>query len=94
MADWKTTLRIGDLHEAHQGGEMTIRDVAKQVADRLEKNRYSESLTSLISRLKKVRSVKAYDSCLEALYNFADAGHRIWVDSSPRLAAKGRVHGR
>jgi len=84
MADWKTTVRIGDLHAARKRGEMTIREVGEKVAARLERNRYAGDLKRVISRLRRIRSVEAYDACLEKLYNFADVGHRIWIDSSER----------
>lgn len=84
MADWKTTVRIGDLHESHESGAMTIAAVAKSLAARLKKNRFAKDLEDVIGRLGKVRSVSAYDSCLKAIYDFGDFGHRIWLDSTRR----------
>lgn len=84
MADWKTTVRIGDLHESHQSGDMTISAVAKALATRLRKNRFAKDLEAVIARLGKVRSANAYDSCLKTLYDFGDHGHRIWLDSTRR----------
>jgi hypothetical protein len=84
MADWKTTVRVGDLHESHENGAMTIAAVAKSLATRLRKNRFSEDLSDVIGRLGKARSVRAYDSCLKVLYDFGDNGHRIWFDSARR----------
>lgn len=84
MADWKTTVRIGDLHESHESGAMTIAAVAKSLALRLRKNRFAKDLETVIGKLGKVRSTKSYDSCLKALYDFGDSGHRIWLDSTRR----------
>ena len=82
MADWKTTVRLGDLHGAREKGDMTIKDVAGALAKRLQKNRFAKDLEDVIARLKKVRSVSSYDSCLSDLYAFGDFNHRIWFDPS------------
>lgn len=84
MADWKTTVRLGDLHESYETGDMKITAVAKALAARLRKNRFAKDLEDVIARLVKVRSVRAYDSCLKTLYDFGDTGHRIWLDSTRR----------
>lgn len=82
MADWKTKVRLGDLHEAHQNGTMKIGDVARTLAKRLRRNRYAKDLERLIAKLEVVKNANSYDTCLAMLYDFGDEGHRIWIDSS------------
>lgn len=81
MANWKTKIELTDLHTAHRQGDMTIGAVAKELARRVEANTYGGYLKNLVARLRKVRSVPSYDSCLRELYDFGDDGHRIWVDT-------------
>jgi len=36
---WQATIKIGDLHERYQVGELPVVEVAKRLADRVEKYR-------------------------------------------------------
>lgn len=80
MANWKTTVEIGDLHNAHQSGKLTIAEVANTLADRLAKNAYGKALAPVIKRLKKAKDTRAYDACLKAVYDFGDLDHRVWLN--------------
>lgn len=80
MAQWKTKVLLGDLHRAHREGEITVSELAKRLAARLEKNRYAAEIEETIDELKHVESVEHYDECLHALYDFGDWDHRIWFD--------------
>ncbi len=87
---WKATIKIGDLHARYQAGELPIVEVAKQLADRVEKYRdktfLEESdewceLDDIIFWFREdVQDVNDYDGVLAELYNWADEGHRLWVD--------------
>ena len=80
MVAWKSRVLLTDLHEAYQEGEMPIEEVAKQLAERLEKNRYHEDLEEEISVLREITDVDEYDGVLENLYDFGDYDHRIWFE--------------
>ena len=102
MNNWKTTIKIDDLHEARRSGEMTIQQVARALAERLKKNRYAKdgphmcfAILDVIDGLEDMAeapesTVDDYDQCLAELYDFGDAGKRIWVDSSS-LTKVGRM---
>lgn len=81
MVDWKTKIKVGDLHAAHRKGDMPITAVAKALAARIERNEFKNELAGLVARLRRVRNVRSYDSCLRTLYDFGDQDHRIWVDA-------------
>ena len=98
MSNWKTTVRIGDLHGAHEAGEITIQEVATALAKRFKANRYAKGgpdlsfgLLDVIDGLEEMGSdpectVEDYDEWLAELYSFGDRDHRIWVDSSRKAA--------
>lgn len=81
MADWKTKIELRDLHEAFEKGEMTVKEVGKALADRVQKNRYAGELEDIIYELRVVDDVDDYDWCLEQLYDFGDYDHRIWINT-------------
>jgi hypothetical protein len=88
--NWKATIKIGDLHTRYQAGELPIVEVAKQLADRVEKyrdNTFTEEadewheLGDIIFWFREdVQSATDYDGVLDELYNWADEGRRPWVD--------------
>lgn len=78
MADWKTTVKLGDLHAAFKSGSIPITQVAKDLAERLRKSPYAEELEDEIFELENLEEVDEYDDVLAALYDFGDCGHRIW----------------
>jgi hypothetical protein len=87
---WKATIKVGDLHARYQAGELPIVEVAKQLADRVEKFRdktFTEEtdewheLDDIIFWFREdVQDVTDYDGVLNELYNWADEGRRLWVD--------------
>jgi hypothetical protein len=87
---WKATIKIGDLHARYQAGELPIVEVAKQLADRVEKYRDKtfqpdtvawDELDDIIFWFRDdVQNVTDYDGVLDELYNWADEGRRLWVD--------------
>lgn len=89
MPNWKTVLKVGDLHAALREKTMTVQDVAKIVARRLTKNPYvtDPELDTLIDELKCLAekedaTADEYDEVLDLLYTYGDEDHRIWVDAS------------
>lgn len=80
MANWKTTVKIGDIHIGHENGLLNIRECGKMLAERLEKNRYHAALEEQIDMLKNVEDVEDYDYAIGELYDFGDTDHRIWFD--------------
>ena len=89
MPNWKSTIKIGDLHKAYQAGEMTIQEVGKAVESRAMTNRFVRAevdegfdLTDAMHCLRAgVSDVAEYDDCLKALYDFGDDNHNIWIDT-------------
>lgn len=83
MANWKTTVKIGDLHNSFEDGNLTIKEVGKEVADRLKRNNYADDcdLQDIIELLEtEDYDVEGYDYILRMLYDYGDLYHRIWVD--------------
>jgi hypothetical protein len=92
MTNWKTTLDIADLHQAHRAGDITIQEVAAGVAKRFKKNRFAKEdegfqAEDIIDWLEDLAedpnaTPNDYDGVLNELYNFADWDHRIWVKTT------------
>lgn len=89
MANWKSKLNISDLHSKWEKSEISTAEVAKEVAIRLKANKFAnlQELQNIIDDLENLGEdseahVDDYDYCLEQLYNFGDAGHRIWIETS------------
>jgi hypothetical protein len=82
MTNWKTKVVLTDLHEAFEGGDITVSEVAEALADRLEKNPYHKDLEDLIEELRSgdLTEVDDYDDVLMELYDFGDEDHRIWFE--------------
>lgn len=86
MPNWKSTVIVQDLHQAHQAGTMSIQEVARQLAERLKKNKFSDEpeLEEVIDNFEDMAkdpdtTADDYDMILSELYSFADDDHRIWV---------------
>ncbi len=87
MPQWKTTVRLGDLHVPYQVSKMTIQDVGKELAKRLRANKYVEDIemdcTGALEDLEQgVKNAEEYDDILKELYDFGDFNNRIWFDPS------------
>ena len=81
MANWKTKVKLTDLHELFTEEEITINELGNKLADRLDESPYRGEIQDLIDELREVADVHEYDAVLEELYDFGDEGHRIWFDS-------------
>ncbi len=86
MSGWISEVRLGDLHEAFKTKRMTAEELAQKLLARLMRNVHLAELVAagLIAQLKRVKSTKQYDEVLARLYDFGDAGHRIWFRSDPQ----------
>lgn len=89
MINWKTTLKVRDLHKGLREGTLTAQEVAGKVAKLLTRNPYAADpeLAVLIDEFeclaeKKDATADEYDEVLDALYNYGDDDHRIWVDAA------------
>lgn len=83
MANWQSTIRIGDLH-AKFDRDHDVEACATALAARIKANRFyreTNTLGGIVEDLEVIDDVTEYDGCLRRLYDFGDHGHRIWVDS-------------
>jgi len=83
MANWLTTIKVGDLHEQVEDESLTLQEAAGILADRLEQSPYREEdeILDAVMDLRTVEDEYDYDDILERLYDFGDEGHRIWFDA-------------
>lgn len=85
MQNWKHQIELGDLHNKHEKGELTIQEVGKQLGNRLEKLRlkyYPEDwhLEEYVWWLHDdVNDVNDYDNILAEIYDWAD-DNRVWLN--------------
>lgn len=94
MANWKTTVKIGDLHESYRNKEITAGQLSRLVCLRFRLNRYIKAaidsdspdydwdIENTLEEMEEgVEDADHYDNCLSTLYSFGDAGHCIWIDT-------------
>ncbi len=84
MPQWKTSTKITDLNDEYDNGFITIHELGKKMRERFSLNPYyqsSEKFQNIVNSFGNVYSVVEYDTVLYHLYNFADAGNRIWIES-------------
>jgi hypothetical protein len=83
MAKWKRTLKIGDLHWAHQSDLLTAKDLGQQVAARIRDLRIPDDdwIEIITDNFEYVETIEDYDDFLEDLYDWGDRDHRLWVDT-------------
>lgn len=88
MADWKYKVRLRDLHERYESGELTVREVGVELAARLrasgawhdDDRGWRDELRHIAEELREeVEDVQDYDRILNDLYDLGDAGHMLWV---------------
>lgn len=84
MPRWKKVLNIGDLHEKYENKEITVSELSNQFADRLATLPYKEEpeINLAIMMLREAEEIDEYDAALKMVYDFGDAGHQLWVDTS------------
>lgn len=91
MARWKQELDISDIHDDFKNGVITVNQLAGCVADRIRRDLGVDELGN--RRLSEIAeefdgvagdpnaTADDYDYALESLYNWADLGHRCWVNT-------------
>jgi hypothetical protein len=79
LSPWNTEINLADIHSAYGNGDMTIQEVAAELAKRLKANpHYSPEVAAIAEKLLGVKDADEYDSLLSALYDYGDEGKRIW----------------
>lgn len=84
MANWQTKLDVRDLWKQHDDGEITVQQIATEMANRLEKLKWPIDLTGIApGRDKFVEELQSlaededadvdnFDDVLARLYDWAD----------------------
>lgn len=84
MANWRTKIRLTDLHELNKAKKIEPTELGKEVAKRLKATKYAkdEVFEQIINLFEnEVFDIEDYDNALCELYDFADEGHRIWIET-------------
>ncbi len=77
MSNWINRLNLKDLWKARAKGELTIQELGKRIARRIEKlhcyDRYKDDLQTIVMDFEIVdEDVEEFDNILEELYDWAD----------------------
>ncbi len=90
MTHWKQKIEYGDLSAGYADGTLTTADVAGKLRDRLNATvvpRYpaDADLGEIVERFDELAhdptaTADEFDSVLSDLYDWADTGHRLWVN--------------
>jgi hypothetical protein len=89
MVNWKQTVKIGDLHQAHEDKKLSTQELCLKVAERMKKLVYyvdSEEFQSFVSELEDMGAEEDvdpddYDCVLSLFYDWGDYQHRLWIDT-------------
>jgi hypothetical protein len=78
MAEWKQTVKIGDIWN---DDSLRFEDQRDQIVERLRTLKDDEDgdLTEIIDELAETYDVEEFDAVWSGLYDYADAV-RIWID--------------
>jgi len=86
MANWKYTLDIKDIWQQAKDDEITVQELAKETANRLEnlkiKEKYypMDEVDELISFSEDEEADKYnFDDVMSRLYDWADRDHICWI---------------
>ena len=91
MADWKQTVKLGDLHHAYRTGHNTIQEIAAVFARRLGRLHDEDGeLALIIADFEEIAksaftNIEDWDEALSELYDYADT-YRVWVDTAGGVA--------
>lgn len=89
MANWKARVDVSDLWKAHRDGAMPIHELAHELADRLKhtlpgaylEDYQYEGIVDELADFHEEDSVDNFDYILSQLYDWADEGHRLWIQT-------------
>jgi hypothetical protein len=88
MANWLSRLPVRADREAYQDGEITLAGLAGRFRDHLKRlppglvDQEAVEIISEFDRLSQDENVTddEFDNALELLYDWADEGHRCWIE--------------
>lgn len=84
MVNWLAKLKVGDLYKAYSRDEISIEDIANGFAERLKEipaGLIDGELMDIIAQFEDVHTIEGFDNTLDNLYDWADDGHRLWVNT-------------
>ena len=88
MANWQRTLKLGPWYAKARDGEITRAALAGIVAKRLITTypELDDDLEEIVVQFESMAddetvSADEFDWVMEELYDWADVGHRLWVDT-------------
>jgi hypothetical protein len=79
---WDYIVKVGDLVEAYQAGELTFEETRDGFVERLRASGIkSESFTDIVDQLADADDMDEADIVLDALYDWADYDKRLWFQT-------------
>lgn len=88
MTNWLSYLDLAYIHNLYEEGKLTIEQLGYQVSIRLRYTKYFKSLdpefvdiVDEFEALDQISDIDDYDAALDLLYDFADEGYRIWINT-------------
>jgi len=89
MAQWKSKLSLGDEFTQYNEDKITITELGKVVADKIEKFRkrkpwlyHDPELRDIIFSFQhECESEDSFDDVMESLYDWGDDDHTCWIDT-------------
>ena len=93
MANWAHKLSIGDLYKKLADEAITYAEAGAKIAQRLETLKAASSdlsyrhkglLVDICQSFRAVSDVEEFDDAMEELYNWGDAEHACWIDTTRR----------
>lgn len=89
MAKWKYSINLAVEYAQAKNGTITHPEYAKKMATRLRALPVTDDdeLEVIIALLEHAEDTKEIDTILHRLYDWADADHKLWIET--RLEPKG-----
>jgi len=78
MANWKQTLKIGDLWRLAQDKQIKPCEFSRLIAVRLRP--LNAVLADRFRSIDEDADFEEVDALLDELYDWGDKGHRCWID--------------
>jgi hypothetical protein len=78
MVNWKHRIKLNDLRDKYDDGEITVSECGKKTAERIKKSsavndpEWGESFKLVAKAFERIKTEKGFNNALERLYNLGD----------------------
>lgn len=80
---WKCKINVAHLFDDYHEDKIGVKELANGLAEALQSTKYANEprLIDLIDELGEIDDVDTFDVVMEEIYEWADEGNRIWINT-------------